>query len=523
MGKIARLWRRAWLGIALLARLGPAVMRVRLQRTTLSGDRLHLEGQIDTTLAIAGLTLMVRRFRSQNCDWPQTLTCMPTRAHGLNALLGLRQYHFKVSIDVPWSTLGPGIFGLEIHSRDTDRRFHLRAVAATTGIFVIAENRTLCLFTEPSVGIVRLESHAIGAETLARLQRSAQDPASKAPACIIGEYTNTARDNGIALHRGIHAQDAGITATYVIEAESTDALSISQDDVIAWGSEAHLHTCLNAQVCAFTHHRTYVYPALLQAIAPERYSQTKTLFLQHGVMAMKGGSVVAHYHCSRVNYDAVIVSSQRERLIFADRFGYPAERIHVTGLPRLDRLYRKAKTVTPMSNRILVAPTWRPGLEKLSSKQVANHPYFTHWRAALHALRSRGLDPVLIGHPILRQHVSLMGAEPENIHDNAAFQDILLSASALVTDYSSTAWDALYVNRPVFLFHFDDSQDGFIPHHALPGSVSKDLDTLADTVATACAADWPFTVDAARNLAFDHIDDKNTKRVLDIIKKLKLE
>ena len=524
MGKIARLWHRVRLGLALLARRGPAVMRVHLQRTTLRRDQLHLEGQIETTLSIAGLSLIVRRFRSQNCDWPQTLTCMPMRAGGLNALLGLRQYHFKVTIDVPWSTLAPGLFGLEVHSCDTDRRFHLRAAPTGTGIFVLAENRTLCLFTEPSVGVVRIESHAIGKEALARLEGAAQDPAVKVSACIIGEYTNTARDNGIALHRGIlHAQDPSISPTYVIEPESIDAIPIRQDNVIAWGSEAHLYACLNTKVCAFTHHRTYVYPAILQVIAPDLYSHTKTLFLQHGVMAMKGGHVVAHYHCSRVNYDAVIVSSQRERSIFANHFGYPEERIHVTGLPRLDRLYRKAKSVTPISNRVLVAPTWRPGLEKLSSEQVTNHSYFKNWRAALHTLRARGLDPVLIGHPILRKHVALMGAEPTKIYDNTTFQDTLLSASALVTDYSSTAWDALYVDRPVFLFHFDDSQDSFISNSALPGPVSKNLDVLANTLAAARANDWPFTATVARDLAFDHIDDENTNRVLALIRSLSVD
>src|SRR5690606_8541073 len=59
-------------------------------------------------------------------------------------------------------------------------------------------------------------------------------------------------------------------------------------------------------------------------------------------------------------------------------------------------------------------------------------------------------------------------------------QSSLRKCSALVTDYSSVAWDAIYMGKPVFFFHFDrdeyeERRGSYVDLRCdLPGTVVED-------------------------------------------------
>lgn len=502
------------------------VVQPRLERTSLVAESLRLQGRIRTNVPMDRGDLIVRRFRGANQVFTHDLKLVPDRRNplvkALFRLVGLRYYWFDLQLKIEWEAVDPGIFGFELHTDVADQIFHFGSDPGALGLFNGTSRRTFYTFIEPSVQIVRLEVHAIGAADMDSLKRKAEHPVSQVPSCVIGEYPDTARDNGYALFCALRAQNSGVKAFYVIDERNADHILADGDQILAWGSENHLAACINASVCAFTHHRNYIYPAILQHIAPDHYRRTGTVFLQHGVMAMKGGPVLKHYHKDRVNYDAIIVSSVREKAIFTEHFGYPSAAVHVTGLPRLDRLHRRSKAVVPAARQILVAPTWRPGLDKLSSDQIASDPYMLNWALAMREMTDKGFSPVLIGHQILKDHVSVLGRNAAEVSSHLEFQEALLQSSALVTDYSSVAWDALYVNRPAFLFQFDQKKTefwthAFIDEDELPGPISKNPVDLVKTLMSAADSGWAFAAQRQRDAAFRCVDAENMTRMIALI------
>jgi CDP-glycerol glycerophosphotransferase (TagB/SpsB family) len=239
-------------------------------------------------------------------------------------------------------------------------------------------------------------------------------------------------------------------------------------------------------------------------------------------------SVASHYNRKRVGYSAVTVCSQTERKIFCKYFSYGVESVFVTGFPRYDSLLEKSKTATVDCNQVLFFPTWRPGLEKMTTEAVANHEFFVQWKLAMKSAGEIGLRRVLILHPMLYRHSSLFEDFVDEIHKATSFQDVLVQSSCLITDYSSVSFDALFLKKPVFLFQFDQEsygirKDAFINVDTqLPGHPSLSVDALLESIRKAKIDQWSFDLDSQRNLYFDHGDDQNSARVLNLIRAISM-
>jgi CDP-glycerol glycerophosphotransferase (TagB/SpsB family) len=93
-----------------------------------------------------------------------------------------------------------------------------------------------------------------------------------------------------------------------------------------------------------------------------------------------------------------------------------------------------------------------------------------------------------------------------------------------VTDYSSVSFDALFLQKPVFLFQFDQDEMGlkeeaFIDIETqLPGHISFTPEELALSVSEVRAAKWSFVHQPQRELYFDHCDDLNSARISELIR-----
>ena len=192
----------------------------------------------------------------------------------------------------------------------------------------------------------------------------------------------------------------------------------------------------------------------------------KIVFLRHGISQ---GDQSSHFNSCTI--DLAIVSTLPEyQSILADKSHYnlTSSQICLTGLPRHDRLRELADFVRPkVSDLILVAPTWRKKLYQLPDiKDFLQTEYARAWLSLLNSSElekiasMRGLRIVLLPHPnafqftrvALPAHVSLVE------YENCDVQKLFPRAAALVTDYSSIAFDPAYIGRPVVYFQFDRNE-----------------------------------------------------------------
>lgn len=286
------------------------------------------------------------------------------------------------------------------------------------------------------------------------------------PVWLIGEYPNTARDNGWRIFQYIRDARPDIDARYVIARENLDAIDISEEGVVELGSLQHLELSCRAEAILFTHHAIYPFPRLISDVKAARGLWTLEFFLQHGVLAIK--PMLAHYERGlHKSYDLFNVSSERERALVASRCRWKPEDIVVAGLPRWDALAQSngafdAASLTP--DRILIFPTWRVGLDKLDEDDFQATEFYQNWSEAIERISQKavraGLAVDFCAHSILTRFGDLFTGTDVNIVSMREAVDRIPSYRLLVTDYSSLCFDFLYLNKPTYFFMFD-KQDFF--------------------------------------------------------------
>ena len=176
------------------------------------------------------------------------------------------------------------------------------------------------------------------------------------PVWVVGERPEATRDTGIALYEYLRDTHPEIDARYVITGDSPDRDRLAGDPgALLFGSREHVESMLSARrISGLAPQRV---PAARQGTEVRTQRQGDRVFLQHGVMGTK--NMVANYGYSAPGFtaDVFVVSSEREREMIEEDFGWPARRVVVTGLSRHDRLFAPG----PPQRRILVMPTGGTG------------------------------------------------------------------------------------------------------------------------------------------------------------------
>jgi hypothetical protein len=145
-------------------------------------------------------------------------------------------------------------------------------------------------------------------------------------------------------------------------------------------------------------------------------------------------------------------------------WGLGYEHLPITGLARWDTM-RKERDARARRDLVLFAPTWRNGLN------AGNLAGSESWRNIgglaqdpwIHELLAEAnLGMALFAHPLVRRQLVPALAQSthhvEVIDCGSHIPSILARAALLITDYSSLAWDALYLGVPVAFFQFDLAQ-----------------------------------------------------------------
>lgn len=275
---------------------------------------------------------------------------------------------------------------------------------------------------------------------------------------IIGEQPHRAQDNGLAFYRWVRREHPEIAAFYVIAGDSPDLQKFEGDDhAVIHGSSQHFELSLCADRFIGSHHPDYLFPSKLPAFVKEL--RGTRIFLQHGVMGTKWMTPTYGKKSPGFKVDRFFVSSELEKRIIVEDFGYDSSEVIVTGLPRFDSLLTGADPAKP--RQVLIMPTWRDWLA--TDEEVAESQYLAAWAELLSSEQFRrtvtqhDLDVVLNLHTNMRRFTYLFEGLPVRLIQpgEADIQALMQESALMITDYSSVGFDFSFQDRPVIYYQFD--------------------------------------------------------------------
>ena len=310
-----------------------------------------------------------------------------------------------------------------------------------------------------------------------------------------------AGDNAEHLYRYLAAERPDLNTWFVLNRSSRDWDRLAADGfrLIAHGSPSHaaaLTQCRELISSQIDHY--IVSPPCVLWLRRRPWQFT---WLQHGVTQLD----LSRWLNSK-SPSTVVASTEQERAAFAadgTPYVFSDREVVLTGMPRHDALLRKAQATAPVERRSVVfMPTWRLGLlgtsagsgnQRHAADRFWESSFVDHWfdlmgsRRVHDAARRAGLELVFMPHPnfhgVLTPDRMPRGVRVLSYTDTDV-QDVLARASHVVTDYSSNAFDAALIERPVLYFQFDRDDVLGGGHTGRPGYFDYERDGFGPVALT---------------------------------------
>ena len=309
---------------------------------------------------------------------------------------------------------------------------------------------------------------------------------------LICEYGQEARDNGYWFYRYVRAEHPGQDIVYAITANAPDAKKVSGlGEAVGYGSFRHWIYYLAAEVNISSHKGGKPNAAVCYLLEVYGVLKNRRVFLQHGITK----DLAELFFYSNTKMRLFICGAKPEYDYVCEKFGYPEGYVKYTGFARFDRLL-EAHTV---KNQVLLAPTWRRWLYEASSDPYNNSKkdlnQSEYVKAYQRLLRSSELERVFEenGYELVffphRNMTSVFESGIETgkyIHmenwKTRDLQELLMESSCMITDYSSTAMDFAYMDKPLVYYQFD--QERFRNEHFEEGYFHYERDGFGPVAKT---------------------------------------
>ncbi len=293
-------------------------------------------------------------------------------------------------------------------------------------------------------------------------------------AWVLIDRVHDADDSAEHLFRWMREHRPEANAWFVIEKGTVDQRRLRSAGVrrvVPYGSLRWKLLMLNCDHLVSSHaDNAITKPAALRELVPSpswRYS-----FLNHGVIK---DDLSGWLNPKDIEIFVTSTPGEYESICGeGTRYTYTSKEAALTGMPRFDKV-REAGLRFPPDKRdlLLIAPTWRswlvaplaPGSQRrVLATGFAESEFARQWRAVLGApelgefAERMGLQVATLLHPNL-QAVSDELQLPSYVtqfgfvgHD---VRELFARSRVVVTDYSSMAFNAAYIDRPVVYFQFD--------------------------------------------------------------------
>ena len=320
---------------------------------------------------------------------------------------------------------------------------------------------------------------------------------------------------------------------YVITKDAADRQKLLsyKEHLIDFMSIRHMIYMQASKLLVSTDTRSHLYAIRQRGSILKRYLRKKPIvFLQHGVTALK--RVDFFYGKGKAgSCNLFVVTSDFEKKIVEDHFGYTEDEIVNSGFARWDVLEDKSEGV----RELLIMPTWRTWLENVTPEEFKKSDYFSNYMELLNSDRFRDflekndLHANFYLHSKFREFMQDFSVESPRIRliafGEEPANELIMRCKMLVTDYSSVCWDVFYLDKPVVFFQFD--RDKYEEAHGSYLDMSKELfGDCTDNVSTLldyleeCQED-AFQIkpqyEKMRRNFYKYYDDQNSRRICDAI------
>jgi hypothetical protein len=369
------------------------------------------------------------------------------------------------------------------------------------------------------------------------------------PIWLTHDKMYSAGDCGEHMYHHMEAHRAGFLPYYALNADAPEVARLRARGarLVFPGTLRHRLVYLGAEVLLTTH----ADPAAYNGFGGKAGHDYRDLFsarvvcIQHGLTMQDIARIMHRSHAGIERY--YCASRYEVGNLLKPEYGYSADQLALTGIPRFDGLHSTPK------RRLLVAPTWLPELAGAATalgERRAPAPDFLDTRF-FRVFESLLTDPRLLEcaiekdysidfalHPYLAsnagalrmrlQHeASAPGPSGERVRVvvpgiDAPYETLLEEADLMVTDFSGVQYDFAYMGKPVVYFHPDE-----IPSQYGPGAMdyeSMGFGEIATTVEALvellCRYMWrgceiADTYRARIDAFFEHRDDRNCARILE--------
>ena len=291
-------------------------------------------------------------------------------------------------------------------------------------------------------------------------------------AWVLMDRIDKAGDNAEHVFRRLRTSHPEINAWYVIENGTPDwrrLRAAGLGRMIPYGSLRWKLLMLNCRhLLASQIDWPIVKPP---AIAKIRQPDWRYTYLGHGVTQRDLSSWL-----NQKRIDLLLSCTPGEHAAFVDDhtpYILTTKETRLTGMPRWDRLLEiDAEWPEERRDLLLISPTWRVPLAPLDAgshrrgiaPEFLESEYARNWLAVLNsdalaeACEREGLRMGFLPHPNMQrvlEHLTLKPIVQPFTFAKDDVQELFARSAAFVTDYTSMAFDAAYINRPIVYFQFD--------------------------------------------------------------------
>ena len=348
-------------------------------------------------------------------------------------------------------------------------------------------------------------------------------------------------DNARAIYEYVRSKKE-IEEFWVLNENSTIRDKIPGEILIKGSVNAYLHF-MNAEVVMFSHSISADIVPFLYVVPLLKKFHYKTLkvFLNHGTVGLKKRKALNAKTEKIVekmvqSYDLNICDSKFEKDVKSKSWWkVPQKTTFVTGYPRYDKLYN----ANIRGKEIFFMPTWRPWL-KNNVKDIQKTEYFKN---IINLLQNETLNKILeIKNIKMTVYIhQLMHEYFDNFNDvklrkninilpkDAEITKEIMKSNMLITDYSSIAYDYLYMDMPILFYQFDkDAYEEKIGSYIdlnteLFGEVAYTSEECVEKIVKIINNDWKHLenvlekVERLKPKFLEYIDKNNSKRVYELI------